>query len=510
MRRESHHLATVLSLEVRDAVTEIAGPAPPMLGVHRVHGPGHHVAHRHLPRAPGPNRPRILRPRVDDRLVDRQYDPRRLGRLVQTVQHHPGLDNRDAGGGANLAAKGPLREFGVDPVSQKPVVAKDGKFGVYVTDGETNATVPRGEDPMEIDFDRAVELIADKIVILRRTENLFVDEAVQDQEVLVVQHFRHTFKHDDFKAVQGLTFDVYENEIFGLLGPNGAGKTTTVRILATLLSPDSGQAFVSGIDVLKHPDEVRKIIGLSGQYAAVDETLTGWDNLIMFGRLYHLSAKAAKDRAVELLEQFVLSDAAKRPIRTYSGGMRRRLDLAASLIIRPKVLFLDEPTTGLDPRGRQDMWGVIDELVKGGVTLLLTTQYLEEADHLADEIAVIDHGKVIARGTSDSLKRQVGGERLEIVVENEYVAAVTEIVAKVSGGAVNVDESMRQISAPVTTGSKALIEAAKMLDEKGIHPLDIGLKRPSLDDVFLSLTGHVAEEKVAEEELTTKGRRRGK
>ena len=329
-------------------------------------------------------------------------------------------------------------------------------------------------------------------------------------KAVIAENLVKTYNKGSVKALDGLNLDVEEGTVLGVLGPNGAGKTTTVRSLATLLSPDSGRAFVSGIDVLKHPDEVRKIIGLSGQYAAVDETLTGWDNLIMFGRLYHLPAKAAKDRGVELLEQFALSDAAKRPIRTYSGGMRRRLDLAASLIIRPKVLFLDEPTTGLDPRGRQDMWGVIDELVKGGVTLLLTTQYLEEADHLADEIAVIDHGKVIARGTSDSLKRQVGGERLEIVVENEYVAAVTEIVAKVSGGAVNVDESMRQISAPVTTGSKALIEAAKMLDEQGIHPLDIGLKRPSLDDVFLSLTGHVAEEKVVEEELTTKGRRRGK
>jgi ABC-2 type transport system ATP-binding protein len=190
--------------------------------------------------------------------------------------------------------------------------------------------------------------------------------------------------------------------------------------------------------------------------------------------------------------------------------MRRRLDLAASLIIRPKVLFLDEPTTGLDPRGRQDMWGVIDDLVKGGVTLLLTTQYLEEADHLADEIAVIDHGRVIARGTSDSLKKQVGGERLEIVVENENVQATKEIVAKVSGSAVNVDEGLRQISAPVTTGSKALIEAAKLLDEKGIHPLDIGLKRPSLDDVFLSLTGHVAEEKTDEDLATATGRKKGK
>jgi ABC-2 type transport system ATP-binding protein len=230
----------------------------------------------------------------------------------------------------------------------------------------------------------------------------------------------------------------------------------------------------------------------------------------MFGRLYHLPAKAASARAVELLEQFRLTESAKRPIRTYSGGMRRRLDLAASLIVRPKVLFLDEPTTGLDPRGRQDMWGVIDELVKGGVTLLLTTQYLEEADHLADEIAVIDHGKVIARGTSDSLKKQVGGERLEIVVENGNLAAVKEIVAKVSGSAINVDEGLRQVSAPVTTGSKALIEAAKLLDEKGIHPLDIGLKRPSLDDVFLALTGHVAEEKKEEEISMTKGRKRGK
>ena len=329
-------------------------------------------------------------------------------------------------------------------------------------------------------------------------------------KAVIAENLMKTYNKGSVQALDGLSLDVEEGTVLGVLGPNGAGKTTTVRILATLLTPDSGRANVAGIDVLKHPDEVRKIIGLSGQYAAVDETLTGWDNLIMFGRLYHLSAKAASARAVELLEQFRLTESAKRPIRTYSGGMRRRLDLAASLIVRPKVLFLDEPTTGLDPRGRQDMWGVIDELVKGGVTLLLTTQYLEEADHLADEIAVIDHGKVIARGTSDSLKKQVGGERLEIVVENENMAAVKEIVAKVSGSAINVDEGLRQISAPVTTGSKALIEAAKLLDEKGIHPLDIGLKRPSLDDVFLALTGHVAEEKKEEEDSMTKGRKRGK
>ena len=328
-------------------------------------------------------------------------------------------------------------------------------------------------------------------------------------KTVIAENLIKTYNKGKVKALDGLNLDVEEGTVLGVLGPNGAGKTTTVRILATLLSPDSGSATVAGIDVLKHPDEVRKIIGLSGQYAAVDETLTGWDNLIMFGRLYHLPAKQAKERAVELLEQFSLTESAKRPIRTYSGGMRRRLDLAASLIVKPKVLFLDEPTTGLDPRGRQDMWGVIDELVKGGVTLLLTTQYLEEADHLADEIAVIDHGKVIARGTSDTLKKQVGGERLEIVVENQHLAAVKEIVAKVSGSAINVDEGLRQISAPVTTGSKALIEAAKLLDEKGIHPLDIGLKRPSLDDVFLSLTGHVADEKT-EELVDPKAKRGGR
>jgi ABC-2 type transport system ATP-binding protein len=328
-------------------------------------------------------------------------------------------------------------------------------------------------------------------------------------KAITAEELYKTYDKGKIKALDGLNLDVEEGTVLGVLGPNGAGKTTTVRVLATLLVPDSGRATVSGIDVIKNPQEVRKIIGLSGQYAAVDETLTGWDNLIMFGRLYHLSAKAAKSRAIELLEQFSLTDATKRPIRTYSGGMRRRLDLAASLIVKPKVLFLDEPTTGLDPRGRQDMWGVINELVKGGVTLLLTTQYLEEADQLADEIAVIDHGKVIARGTSDSLKKQVGGERLEIVVENQHMAATKEIVARISSSALNVDEGLRLISAPVTTGSKALIEAAKLLDEMGIHPLDIGLKRPSLDDVFLSLTGHLAEEKK-DEDLALASKKRGR
>lgn len=311
---------------------------------------------------------------------------------------------------------------------------------------------------------------------------------------VIAEHLVKTYRNGEVKALDDLSLDVEEGTVLGVLGPNGAGKTTTVRILATLLKPDSGIATVAGIDVAKHPDKVRELIGLSGQYAAVDETLTGWDNLVMFGRLYHLGKTASIKRADELLERFSLTDSARRPIKTYSGGMRRRLDLAASLIVQPKVLFLDEPTTGLDPRGRQEMWEVIQELVKGGVTLLLTTQYLEEADQLADEIAVIDHGKVIARGTSDALKKQVGGERLEITVENTDITKTQEIVSRISASAIHTD--VRTISAPVSTGSIALMEALRALDEAKIHPLDIALKRPSLDDVFLSLTGHVAEEEV--------------
>ena len=323
---------------------------------------------------------------------------------------------------------------------------------------------------------------------------------------VIAEDLVKTYRNGAVRALDHLSLDVEEGTVLSVLGPNGAGKTTCVRILATLLKPDSGHAMVGGIDVIKHPEKVREVIGLSGQYAAVDEILTGWDNLVMFGQLYHLGKKASIARAEELLERFSLTDSAKRPIKTYSGGMRRRLDLAASLIVKPKVLFLDEPTTGLDPRGRQEMWSVIEELVKGGVTLLLTTQYLEEADQLADEIAVIDHGKVIARGTSDALKKQVGGERLEIVVESQNIAKAMEVVATVSGNKASLDEGLRMISAPVSTGATALIETLRSLDAAGIHPLDVGLKRPSLDDVFLSLTGHAAEEKCEEVEVT--GRRK--
>jgi ABC-2 type transport system ATP-binding protein len=313
-------------------------------------------------------------------------------------------------------------------------------------------------------------------------------------KAIIAEDLVKTYDKGAVRALDHLSLDVEEGTVLGVLGPNGAGKTTTVRILATLLNPDSGHATVGGIDVVKHPEKVREIIGLSGQYAAVDEILTGWDNLVMFGQLYHLGKKQAIARAEELLDQFSLTESARRPIKTYSGGMRRRLDLAASLIVKPKVLFLDEPTTGLDPRGRQEMWGVIQELVKGGVTLLLTTQYLEEADQLADEIAVIDHGTVIARGTSDALKKQVGGERLQIVVDQNQISQTMEIVSRVSKNPASLDEGLRLISAPVSTGSTALIEALRELDGAGIQPLDVSLKRPSLDDVFMSLTGHAAEE----------------
>ncbi|MGC5036878.1 ATP-binding cassette domain-containing protein [Streptomyces sp. DT190] len=298
----------------------------------------------------------------------------------------------------------------------------------------------------------------------------------------------------DVRALDGVGLDVPEGTVLGLLGPNGAGKTTTVRCLTTLLRPDSGRAVVAGIDVLKEPDAVRRSIGLSGQFAAVDEYLTGRENLQMVGRLYQMRAKAAKERAAELLEQFHLTDAADRPTKTYSGGMRRRLDLAAALVVSPPVMFMDEPTTGLDPRNRQQLWEVIKQLVSGGTTLLLTTQYLEEADHLAHDIAVVDQGKVIAQGTSDQLKARTGGERVEVVVhEREHIPTAAEVLTGFAKGEVTVEDHMRKLTAPVTGGAKLLAEVIRELDTRGIEIDDIGLRRPTLDDVFLSLTGHVAE-----------------
>ncbi|MFE0252065.1 ATP-binding cassette domain-containing protein [Streptomyces sp. NPDC059010] len=300
----------------------------------------------------------------------------------------------------------------------------------------------------------------------------------------------------DVRALDGVDLDVPEGTVLGLLGPNGAGKTTAVRCLTTLLRPDSGSALVAGIDVLKQPDAVRRSIGLSGQFAAVDEYLTGRENLQMVGRLYQMRAQAAKARAAELLEQFDLADAADRPTKTYSGGMRRRLDLAAALVVSPPVMFMDEPTTGLDPRNRQLLWEVIKRLVSGGTTLLLTTQYLEEADHLAHDIAVVDHGRVIATGTSDQLKARTGGERVEVVVhERDDIQPASEVLSGFGKGETTVEEHMRKLTVPVTGGAKLLAEVIRELDTRGIEIDDIGLRRPTLDDVFLSLTGHVAEVK---------------
>ncbi|MFG2622324.1 ATP-binding cassette domain-containing protein [Streptomyces sp. NPDC048507] len=306
----------------------------------------------------------------------------------------------------------------------------------------------------------------------------------------------------DVRALDGVDLDVPEGTVLGLLGPNGAGKTTTVRVLTTLLQPDRGRAVVAGIDVLKHPNEVRRSIGLSGQFAAVDEYLTGRENLRMVGQLYQMSARAAKARAVELLDRFGLTEAADRTAKTYSGGMRRRLDLAAALVVRPPVMFMDEPTTGLDPRNRQALWDVIEELVAGGTTLLLTTQYLEEADRLAHDIAVVDQGKVIARGTSDQLKAQTGGERVEVVVhERDHIATARQVLAGFGKGEATVEEHTRKLTVPVSGGAKLLAEVIRELDSRGIEIDDIGLRRPTLDDVFISLTGHAAE-RGADEDTT--------
>ncbi|GLY65143.1 daunorubicin resistance protein DrrA family ABC transporter ATP-binding protein [Amycolatopsis taiwanensis] len=296
------------------------------------------------------------------------------------------------------------------------------------------------------------------------------------------------------RALNGVDLTIPTGQVLGLLGPNGAGKTTTVRILTTLLRADSGEAWVAGHNVRTEPDAVRRAIGLSGQYAAVDENLTGFENLYLVGRLYGRKRAAARARARELLARFRLEEAADRPAKGYSGGMRRRLDLAGALVAEPSVVVLDEPTTGLDPGGRLDTWKVIKELVADGTTVLLTTQYLEEADHLADTIVVIDKGRVIASGTADELKAMIGGERLELVVASAAdLPATRQVLREVGSGEPAGDDQARRVEILVDTGPKALIEALRRLDAQGITVQDVALHRPTLDDVFLSLTGHGAE-----------------
>lgn len=308
---------------------------------------------------------------------------------------------------------------------------------------------------------------------------------MENQNAIVVKGLTKSFKQTE--VLKGIDLTVARGTVFGLLGPNGAGKTTTVRILSTLLAPDSGEVLVNGYDVIKNGDDVRASIGLTGQYAAVDEYLTGRENLQMMGRLYHLSKENSKLRAGQLLEQFDLVDAADRAAKTYSGGMKRRLDLAASLVATPPIIFLDEPTTGLDPRSRLAVWDIVEALKKSGATILLTTQYLEEADKLADRIAVIDHGKVIAEGTADELKNRVGKERLEVVVSrNSNFETALQVI---SGESVQSNSEERTIS--IATGG-TVSEVKRVLDHMetaGIEIESLNLHKPTLDDVFLRLTG---------------------
>jgi ABC-2 type transport system ATP-binding protein len=328
---------------------------------------------------------------------------------------------------------------------------------------------------------------------------------VMTDAAIEVEDLRKSF--GSVRALKGVDLLVRPASVFGLLGPNGAGKTTAVRILTTLMKPDGGRATVAGLDVVRDAEVLRHKIGLAGQYAAVDENLTGLENLTMVGRLYHLPPDEARRRGQAALERFGLADAANRTAKTYSGGMRRRLDLGASLVGRPQVLFLDEPTTGLDPRSRLEMWDVIRELVKEGTTLLLTTQYLEEADRLADSIAVIDEGRVIAEGTADQLKTQVGGELLAVrVADRAQVPAASGAVLGLGPGGGNVDNTTGEITIPVgANGTEILTEAVRRLDAEGVRLADIGLRRPSLDDVFLALTGRTAEAA----ELASAGAARG-
>lgn len=316
---------------------------------------------------------------------------------------------------------------------------------------------------------------------------------------IVIKNLTKSFK--DLQVLKGINLVVPKGKMLALLGPNGAGKTTTVKILSTLLKADGGEVYIEGVDVSKDPHKIRSIIGLTGQYAAVDELLTGYENLVMMGQLYHLGKKESEKRARELLKQFELEDAGNRNAKTYSGGMKRRLDLALSLVATPPVIFLDEPTTGLDPRSRIAMWEVIERLMKDGATILLTTQYLEEADKLADQIAVIDHGRVIAMGTADELKAKVGSDRLELILEHEsdYERALKEAGVTAKG-----EKAERQISIPLALGVKDVKTILDKMDAAHISIESMAVLKPTLDDVFLQLTGHGAEHAPSEDKKVKK------
>ena len=330
------------------------------------------------------------------------------------------------------------------------------------------------------------------------------------EAAVVARDIVKKYKGMDTPALDGVSITVDAGKIYGLLGPNGAGKTTLIRVLATLLIPDSGKGTVAGLDVVDDPIGVRARIGLGGQYAAVDEFLTGRENVEMVGRLYNLPQAEARKRTTEVLERIKLTDAGDRQVRTYSGGMRRRLDLAASLVGRPDVLFLDEPTTGIDPASRVDVWDLIDELVSGGTTLLLTTQYLEEADYLADLIGVIDHGRLIAEGTADELKETIGGVMIELRVADADVHAATRRLDDLTGTAPLHDVESGLLVLPAINGSRSLVEVVRSMDDASIRIEDIEMHKPTLDDVFLSLTGHVAEEKKADAPMRPRRARRSR
>lgn len=327
-------------------------------------------------------------------------------------------------------------------------------------------------------------------------------------EAIIVDDVRKTF-HGDIRALDGITFSVESATIFGLLGPNGSGKTTIVRILTTILRQDSGIARLLGYDVATYPDYVRTLFGLAGQYAAVDENLTGRENLMMVSRLSHMSRSDAKVRAEELLHQFKLFDAKDRPLKTYSGGMRRRLDVAAALVARPRVLFLDEPTTGLDPQSRNDLWEVIEELVGSGTTVLLTTQYLEEADRLANNVAVLKKGKVIAQGTPQKLKADLGATVLDVGVSDRATAErAAAALAKLSTHTPHLVGN--NIELTIDDGPRLAIDALRILDQNEITPLSFTLREPSLDDVFLALTGSQTDDEESGEEAPKSKRRRAR